>query len=165
MYVVAKKYREEQPHEERHEEHHKEHRGHRPEIPHERDAERVMDEGFYEYVSKYGNHFTDTLADYVSERMENADGTKHRWAVGQVREAMNTLGLSYEGKHTVGDAAYLANMYYSDFYPKAIKEETDCIHAAYLIMTDPDGYDGMAFMRFVSDAIGKGMVIDWKKFM
>ncbi|CAJ0592261.1 unnamed protein product [Cylicocyclus nassatus] len=63
---------------------------------------------------------------------------------------------------TWGDAAFLANWYYSDEYPDYLKTETDVIKRTYKAAQDPDGYEGMTFARWLSDIIGKEIEIDWE---
>lgn len=55
-----------------------------------------------------------------------------------------------------GDITYLANMAYADFYPDIIKSEALCIDYAVSVAEDPDGYEGIAFLRYVADRKGKG---------
>lgn len=97
----------------------------------------------------------------ASEQMKNVDGTSHRWTVDEIRLATNNEIIS-KGT-TLGDILYLANMAYSDFYPKVIKTESDCVQYAIAVASDPDGYEGMAFCRWTADIIGKGVTIDWEK--
>lgn len=121
-------------------------------------------EGYNEYKSKHGMHFSDKLAMWASSKMENADGTKHSWSIDEVKGAFKSLGYDKPEKCTWGDATYLANMYYSDFIPM-LKTETDAVKMAYMIMKDPDGYDGMAFNRWTSDIMTKNEKVDWEKVM
>lgn len=34
-----------------------------------------------------------------------------------------------------------------------------------LVASDPDGYEGMEFMRWTSDAIGKSLTLNWEDFI
>lgn len=150
------------------------HRGEEKELkfglPYEQAANALMSaEGYLEYVEKHGYHFTEALAEHVSAMMENANGQEHTWTAMQVKKVMESLGLMPLGETkteaTLGDVTYLANMYYADLYPDPFKEEAACLKAAYKIARDPDGYKGMIFCRWTSDAIGKAMRIDWHKFI
>lgn len=147
--------------------HHKDEKARKPvyKLPYETEANAFMPDDFDEYIKKYGYHFTEALAEHISKMMENRDGTQHTWSSRQVEEAIETLGLTVPADTTIGDITYLANMYYADLYPDVLKEEVSCLKAAHLIANDPDGYDGMIFCRWISDAIGKSIEIDWKKFM
>lgn len=61
---------------------------------------------------------------------------------------------------TCGDMAYTANMAYADFYPTVLDTVDKCITYAKLVASDPDGYEGMEFMRWTSDAIGKSLTLN-----
>ena len=121
-------------------------------------------EDYHEYHEKHGLHFSEKLAMWASDKMVNADGTKHSWSVEDVKGAFKSLGYEKPEKCTWGDATYLANMYYSDFMPM-LKTETDAVKMAYMIMKDPDGYDGMAFNRWTADIMTKNENVDWKSVM
>lgn len=138
-------------------------------LPYETEANNLMSDEFEEYVKKHGYHFTEALAEHVSNMMENANNQEHSWTAEQVKKAMESLGLMPLGKTkteaTLGDITYLANMYYADLYPDPLKDEASCLKAAYKVAIDPDGYKGMVFCRWTADAIGLAVNIDWKKFM
>lgn len=40
-----------------------------------------------------------------------------------------------------------------------------CVTYAKLVASDPDGYEGMEFMRWTSDAIGKSLTLNWEDFI
>lgn len=66
---------------------------------------------------------------------------------------------------TSGDMAYTANMAYADFYPTVLDTVDKCITYAKLVASDPDGYGGMEFMRWTSDATGKSLTLNWEDFI
>lgn len=119
-------------------------------------------EGFKKYVDKYGYHFTDALAEYAISKMYNP-----KWTLSQIQQYLKVHNMDIDStKHkvTLADMYYAANMYYSDFYPKAITSEDNCITAAMLIANDVDGYEGQIFSRWLSDAMQKGLEIDWELY-
>lgn len=136
-------------------------------LPYEQTANALMSAKRYsEYVKKHGYHFTDALAEHVSKMMVNANGQQHSWTASQVKKSMESLGLTIPKHVTTGDAAYLANMAYADFYPDPLKDEASCLRAAHKVANDPDGYDGMIFCGWAVDAIiGKAIKLDWEKFV
>lgn len=135
-------------------------------LPYEQTANALMSaKGYSEYIKKHGYHFTDALAECVSEMMENANGQAHTWTALQIKKSMEGLDLSIPEKVTNGDVTYLANMYYADLYPDPLKDEASCLRAAYRVANDPDGYEGMIFCRWTADAIGKAISINWEKFV
>lgn len=136
------------------------------ELPYMQAANAMMSaKGYVAYVKKHGYHFTDSLAEHVSRLMVNAGGQQHTWAVAQVVKAIGGMGLALPKNVTPGDVAYLANMYYADLYPEPLKDEASCLKAAYRAACDPDGYEGMVFLRWTADAVGKTLKIDWDKFI
>ena len=135
-------------------------------LPYEQATNAFMSaKGYSEYVKKHGYHFTDTLAEYVSKMMINTNGQMHSWTTNQVKKLMESLGLTIPKSVTIGDMAYVANMYYADMFPDPLKDEASCFRAAYKIANDPDGYEGMIFCRWTADVIGKAIKIDWEKFI
>lgn len=144
---------------------HHEHKYEGYKLPYEAEANKLMSDDFDEYVKKHGYHFTEALAEHVSKMMENSNGQQHSWTAAQVKKSMDGLGLTIPSNVTIGDATYLANMYYADLYPDPLKDEASCLRAAYKVANDPDGYEGMIFCRWTADAIGKSIDINWKKFI
>ena len=135
-------------------------------LPYEKAANALMSmRGYLDYVEKHGYHFTDALAEHVSKMMTNANGEKHSWTAAQVKSAISGLPQKASTGMTLGDLTYLANMYYADLYPDVMETELSCLKAAIKISNDPDGYDGMVFCRWTSDAIGKAIQLDWEKFV
>lgn len=122
-------------------------------------------EKYAEYLKEHGYHFTCALAEYASSLMENANGKSHSWTSAQVKSTMLSLGLTIPDNVTNGDVTYLANMYYADLFPDPLKDENACFKAAYKVANDPDGYDGLIFNRWIADVNGKGISIDWEKFV
>lgn len=117
---------------------------------------------YKEYIEKHGYHFSDKLAEHASDMLKNADGSKHTWKASEVEQALKQLAFIQPGNATIGDLTYLANMYYSDFYPEVLKSENDCIKAAVATARDSDGYEGMAFKRWMFDTEERKHKIDFK---
>lgn len=111
-----------------------------------------------EYIARHGHHFTAELAESESKAMVNADGSLHSWTATEIKETLMRMGIAIEPSWhvTLGDITYAANMAYADFYPKVIKSEADCIRYAVAIATDPDGYEGIIFSRWLADKMEKG---------
>lgn len=106
---------------------------------------------FMEYEKMYGMHFTPMLSEWASKRMENRDGTSHYWTREEVMGAMQKMGLKLPEDVRPCDAHYVANMAYADFYGSSLKTEADCLQYAHDYLSDPDGYEGLAFNRWVAD--------------
>lgn len=139
---------------------------HEYKLPYEQAANALMSaKGYLEYVKKHGYHFTEELAEHASKMMINANKQQHSWTASLVKKSMDNLGLSLSDNMTLGDATYVANMYYADFYPDIIKDEASCLKAVHKIANDPDGYKGMIFCRWTADVIGKAIKLNWEKFV
>lgn len=136
-------------------------------LPNEETAYMIMNAtAFGEYIARHGYHFTNELADCASKMLINANKREHRWTADQVRQNLAIQGITDLGKCTLGDITFLANMAYSDFYPEILPTESACIKYAIAISKDPDGYDGIAFSRWISDLIGKRITsIQWEKYV
>lgn len=118
--------------------------------------------GFVKYITRYGWHFTDELAETASISMKNVNGSDHCWLVSEIEKAYKGV----KSKDTTwGDITYLANMAYADFFPKICKTEADCLAYAEAVVNDPDGYPGMPFHRWLADIIGKKVTIDWESYL
>lgn len=118
-----------------------------------------------QYIEKHGRHFTAALADYVCGMMANADGTTHMWNTAEVAEAYRQTGRTDKGTLTDGDICYLANMAYADFYPSPLTSTSSCLEYAYRVATDPDGYNGLPFTRWLADMEAKGECLDFARFV
>lgn len=126
------------------------------ELPNESIANVIMqNKSFIEYVHKHGYHFNDSLSIYASSLMDNKNGINHSWTPQQVRNVLIENGLTDYNSSTLGDITYLANMAYADFYPDILDSELQCIKYAYAVIHDVDGYEGIAFCRWIADIIGK----------
>lgn len=135
-------------------------------LPKADDAGNVMErEDFKEYVATHGYHFTEKLAEWASKKMKNATGLKHTWSTDEVLTAYKGMGYVVPEGVTEGDMAYLANMGYADYYPTLLKNDGDCMKYVHATLDDPDGYQEVAFMRWIADLIGKQESVDWDEFI
>lgn len=123
----------------------------------------VKEDGYNDYVSKHGLHFTKALQEYASKQMVNSNNQEHTWTSEQVQNVCNVLNLKIPNTSTIEDVAYTANMAYADFYPELLNEH-QCIKYAAAVANDKDGYTGIQFCRWVADVVGKKENIDCDKF-
>lgn len=136
-------------------------------LPNEEPAGLIMKaKSFLDYVHKHGYHFTDKLSEIASERMQNANGTLHRWNCSDVFRELENMQIHDYGSCTLGDITYLANMAYADFFPEVLTDEHSCIKYAVAVAHDIDGYDGIVFSRWIADLIGNQTTdISWEKYV
>ena len=111
--------------------------------------------GMREYLSVYGWHFSEKMAQWAVSRMKVRDdsGTGRQKPLDpmkkeEIDELLKKQGIRLE-RDAGHDCVYVANM---------------CKHLAMFVkdyIDDPDGYDGLPFTRFYADCIGSGTPIDW----
>lgn len=123
----------------------------------------VKEDGYNDYVSKHGLHFTKALQEYASKQMVNSNNQEHTWTSEQVQNVCNVLNLEIPDTSTIEDVTYTANMAYADFYPELLNEH-QCVKYAVAVANDKDGYTGIQFCRWMADIEGKKEHIDWDKF-
>ena len=128
------------------------------------DVYEAMPGGMREYLSNYGWHFSQKLAEYAVKRMKNADGTSHRWTHEQIKEMLERNDVSVE-KAKGYDCMYVANMAYADFYPKPLASEAQIVQYVKAYIDDPDGEEGIALTRYYADCIAKGEPLMWEEFL
>ena len=116
---------------------------------------------YKEYVKHHGLHFTDSLATWASRKLKNADGSTHMWNRQEISNVLKSMGITLNGNLTIGDVMYLANMYYSDFSQDI--SDADIFKMVKRMISDPDGYEGMIFVRYTADIMSKNTEVPWKE--
>ena len=121
--------------------------------------------GYVEYIKKHGYHFNKKLAEKAINMMEprnkNDINLIDIFTEAKAKTYFENIG-NYNNT-SLYDFIVTSCMAYSDFYPTVIKSEEDCWNYGVMVATDIDGYEGIQFMRWTSDIIGKEIVIDWKE--
>ena len=107
--------------------------------------------GLDAYLSYYGYHFSPAMARWAVEHMVPRNGEKLL--------ADRDIDFRAAKGH---DLVYLANMVVADRWGSSVKDEDQLALAIKDEMDDPDGYDGMAFSRFLADCNAKGVPIVWE---
>lgn len=137
------------------------------ESKHKSIVEDIIDDKYFKkYIQVHGYHFTEKLAEHVSAMMKNANGAVHSWSPSQIKLELNSRGERSYGHCTLGDLTYLANMAYANFFPNVLDTETACIKYAIAVAHDIDGYDRMAFSRWLSDVMNNYDInIEWENYV
>lgn len=116
------------------------------------------------YLNKYGPHFNNELAEAASKEMVNANGKVHTWTAEEVKRAMLEHGIETPEGATLGDIVYAANMLYADF-SHSNTPDINYIKGAVMLAEDPDGYEGMIFLRWLFDVRMKDKHIKFYNFV
>lgn len=118
--------------------------------------------GLDAYLSYYGYHFSPAMARWAVEHMEPRNGGRMKM---MDKEAIEKLLTDHEIDFRTAkghDLVYIANMIVADRFGSSVKNEDQLALAIKDEMDDPDGYDGMAFSRFLADCNAKGVPIVWE---
>lgn len=112
-------------------------------MPHE--SEDVRKRDCRKYKELYGKHFTKDLCEWAVERMENRNGTTHHYNLDEVKSIWHKYKMNDLHNANWYDVMYVMNMAYADFYGRLFTEHHECAMYTYLYISDPDGYEGIAF--------------------
>lgn len=118
--------------------------------------------GLDAYLSYYGYHFSPAMARWAVDRMEPRQGGRIKM---MEQEAVEKLLADHEIDYRMAkghDLAYIANMIIADRWGNSVKNEEQLALAIQDEICDPDGYDGMAFSRYLADCNAKGVPIVWE---
>lgn len=82
----------------------------------------------------------------------------------QMDEMLKKSNIKIENDYLY-DGLYVINMAKADFFGSSITTDENLIKYVKDYLDDEDGYDGIAFNRFLADCARKGMVINWDKMI
>ena len=118
--------------------------------------------GLDAYLSYYGYHFSPAMTRWAVERMEPRQGGRMKM---MDQAAVEKLLSDHEIDYRTAkghDLEYIANMIIADRWGNSVKNEEQLALAIQDEISDPDGYDGMAFSRYLADCNAKGVPIIWE---
>ena len=110
----------------------------------------IKPQGMINYLRYNGPHFSKRLADWAISKMKKNGKALQPSSKQEIDRAMQSLNLSIEN-NILYDYVYVYNM----AKVKYVKDYID----------DEDGYDGIAFNRFLADCARKGLAIDWESMI
>lgn len=108
------------------------------------------------YLKEYGPHFNKELSEFAISLMDHPG--KSNLSYEQVINMLSKYKIDIEYPY---DAYYVANMGYHDFYKSSIKDEEHLAQFVQDYLEDEDGYDGIAFYRWLLDMHNRSKEIDW----
>lgn len=110
------------------------------------------------YLENYGPHFNKNLSEFAVSLMCHSN--KESLTLEEIMTILDKYKIKLDSKYLY-DIYYTANMGYHDFYKSSIKDEE---HLALFIkdyLEDEDGYEGIAFYRWLTDMKHKSVKINW----
>lgn len=112
------------------------------------------------YLRYNGPHFTERLAWFAIRKMRKDYKKLEPITQDRVDGLLEDAGVEVENAQLC-DVLYVANMAYADYWGSSITEDKQLAKYIKDYIDDEDGYDGIAFNRFLADCARKGVVIPW----
>lgn len=112
------------------------------------------------YLRYNGPHFSKKLCEFATKRMRKKEGRISPWGKAEVDEILNTAGVEVENDNLY-DTVFVANMCKADYYKSSVADKAGVARYIKDVLDDEDGYDGIAFNRWLADCARKGVAIPW----
>lgn len=124
----------------------------------------IMPAEMINYLRYNGPHFSKALANFAISKMKK-DGKKLQpISEEQTETILKNAGVQIQNDYLY-DTLYVINMAKADFFGSSITTDNALAKFVKDYLDDEDGYDGIAFNRFLSDCARKGVVIKWDKMI
>ena len=124
----------------------------------------IMPAEMINYLRYNGPHFSKALANFAISKMKK-DGKKLQpISEEQTETILKNAGVQIQNDNLY-DTLYVINMAKADFFGSSITTDNALAKFVKDYLDDEDGYDGIAFNRFLSDCARKGVVIKWDKML
>ena len=122
----------------------------------------ILPAGMDAYLSNYGHHFSKRMCEWAISKMRDMSGNKVKMRQkDQVDNILRTHNVEIENDHGY-DSVFVFHMCLSDFIGSSIPDEARAARYVKDLLDDRDGYEGIAFDRFIADCNGKGVPIIWE---
>lgn len=126
------------------------------------DYYEILPSGFREYLSNYGWHFSKPMCEWaVSKMRDRNDKPVKMKTKEQVQNSLESNGIILENDKGY-DKVFVYHMGMSDYLGSSVIDESRLAHYVKDVLDDRDGYDGIAFTRFMADCSAKGVPIIWE---
>lgn len=110
------------------------------------------------YIKLYGKHFNEKLCNFAIEHMKHSGFIP--WNEQDIKSLITTHGLKLNNDHFY-DIMYVANMVKADFLGKSVPDNAHLVQYIKDYLDDEDGYESIAFCRFLADCKALERDIDW----
>lgn len=122
----------------------------------------ILPDGMDAYLSHYGWHFSKKMCEWAVSQMRDRNDKpvimRTKEQVDSILKA-NSVQIANDRGY---DAVFVFHMGISDYLGDSITDETRLCRYVRNVLDDRDGYDGIAFTRFIADCSGKGIPIIWE---
>lgn len=122
----------------------------------------ILPAGMEAYLSSYGWHFSKAMAEWAISKMRDRNGNKVPMRTkDQVEAMLKSNNVEIENDYGY-DAVFVLHMAISDYMGSSISDEPHLTKYVKDVLDDKDGYEGIAFTRFLADCSAKGIPIMWE---
>ena len=122
----------------------------------------ILPAGMEAYLSYHGHHFSKRMCEWAVGMMRDMGGSRVKMKTKeQVDSILKSHSVEIENDYGY-DAVFVYHMCISDYLGSSVPDEK---HAAQYVkdtLDDRDGYEGIAFDRFMADCNGKGIPVIWE---
>lgn len=125
----------------------------------------LVPEGFREYKRRHGLHFTGSLCEFAVKRMKGKDGKPINAMTPKEVEAMlKEFDVQLENRNGY-DHVFVANMGLADYLGESVPDMEHLAKYVKNVIDDPDGYEGIAFNRWLADVVAMRVEVPWEEFL
>ncbi len=122
----------------------------------------ILPAGMDAYLSNYGWHFSKAMCEWAVSMMRDQSGNPiQKKTKEQVEAVLQSQGVTLKNDKGY-DKVFVFHMGASDYLGDSITDEAHLARYVRNVLDDRDGYDGIAFSRFLADCNGKGVPIIWQ---
>lgn len=122
----------------------------------------ILPEGMDAYLSHYGWHFSKKMCEWaVSNMRDRNDKRIQMKPIDQIDSILRSYNIELNNDKGY-DKVFVMHMGLSDYMSSSIPDEAHLAKYVKDVLDDRDGYEGIAFSRFVADCNGKGVPIIWE---
>ena len=114
------------------------------------------------YLASYGWHFSKPMCEWAVSKMKDRNGNKVAMrSKEQVESALKSNNVEIQNDFGY-DKVFVFHMGMSDYMGSSITDEAHIAKYVKDVLDDRDGYEGIAFTRFIADCGAKGIPIIWE---
>ena len=122
----------------------------------------ILPSGMDAYLSNYGWHFSKKMCMWAIKNMRDRnDRPLNMLSYEQIDNLLATYGVKLSNDKGY-DKVFVAHMCISDFKGSSVPNDEQVAKYVKDVLDDKDGYEGIAFSRFLADCNGKGVPIIWE---
>ena len=122
----------------------------------------IIPAGMDAYLSHYGWHFSKAMCEWAVSKMRDRNNKKLTIkSKEQVDSILRAYNIELENDYGY-DSVFVMHMGLSDYYGSSIVDEQGLARYVKDVLDDRDGYEGIAFTRFLSDCTAKGVPVIWE---